>query len=145
MTSTDVYRLAVPTGQVVFAFTALTLLSLFSGGVLVWMLATGQGGIYLPLFVFTCAAFAWNWYVLLGIPYEIRFHEPDELSFVSLRRATTLPIATLHSITPYRRGGGFYVLRHQGGKIRLFAQITGFQEALSRVKAANPNFRVVGI
>ena len=145
MSSTDVYRLAVPTGQVVLTLTVLGLFSLFIAGMLVWALVTGEGGMHIPLMVFVCAGSGWKWYVLLGIPDKIRFHEPDELSFVSLRGATTLSIATLHSVTPYRRGGGFYVLRHADGKIRLFTQITGFHEAISRIKAVNRNFEVVGI
>jgi hypothetical protein len=145
MSSTDVYRLAVPTGQVVFGFTLLALLSLCFAGLLVLALVRAEGGMHVPLTVFVCAGLGCNWYVLLGIPYEIRFHEPDQLSFIALRGATTLSIAKLQSIRPHRRAGGFYVLRHQDGKIRLFAQITGFHEAITRIKSANPNFEVVGI
>ena len=42
-------------------------------------------------------------------------------------------------------GVGFYLLRHQGGKIRMIAQITAFHEAIARIKTANPSFEVVGI
>jgi hypothetical protein len=74
-----------------------------------------------------------------------RFDATDFLSFVSLRGITSLPAATLHSLKPYRRGGGLYVLRHEAGTIRLIAQMTGFHEVIIRIEAANPNFEVVGI
>jgi hypothetical protein len=100
---------------------------------------------HLPLIVFLCAAMGWNWHILLGVPYEIRFDTPDQLSFVALRGTTRLSAAQLHSIRPYRGGGGFYVLCHEDGKIRMFTQITGFHEVLTRIKAANPSFDVLGI
>lgn len=145
MSSTDVYRLAVPKSQIVAVFTVLALVSLLFVGMLVMALTTGDIGLRFPLTVAVCAASGWSWYVLLGIPYEIRFHEPDELSFIALRGGTTVSIAKLRSIRPDRRGGGVYVLRHADGQIRLIAQITGFHEAITRIKAANPNFEVVGI
>jgi len=64
---------------------------------------------------------------------------------VALRRTTTVSAAELHSIKPYRGGGGLCVIRHERGKIRLLAQITGLHEVISRIKTANPNFEVVGI
>ena len=144
MSPTDVYRLAMPTGYRVLGITAMVVLSLLGVGMLVMALMNG-GTVHLPFILFLCAALAWNWYVLLGIPYEIHFETPSLLSFVSLRGTTSLPAAKLHSLKPYRGGGGFYVLHHEGGKIRVIAQITGFHEAIVRIKAANPNFEVVGI
>lgn len=145
MNPTDVYRLAVPTGYRVLGITGMVVLSLSAVGMLVMALTSGVWSVHLPLILFLCAAFAWNWYILLGIPYEIRFEAPGQLSFVALRGTTSLSAAKLHSLKPYRGGGGFYVLRHEGGKIRLIAQMTGFHEAITRIKAANPHFEVVGI
>jgi hypothetical protein len=145
MSPTDVYRLAMPTGYRVLAVTGMVVLSLLGVGMLVTALTSGVWSVHLPFNLFLCAALAWNWYILLGIPYEIRFETPRLLSFVSLRGTTSLPAATLHSLKPYRGGEGFYVQHHEGGKIRLIAQITGFHEAIIRIKAANPNFEVVGI
>ena len=145
MSPTDVYRLALPTGYRVLVVTTMVVLSLIGVGMLVMALTSGERSVHLPLIVFWCAALAWNWYVLLGMPYEIRFDAPGLLSFVSLRGTTSLPAAKLHSLKPYRGGGGVYVLCHEGGKIRLIAQITGFHEAIIRIKAANPHFEVVGI
>lgn len=100
----------------------------------------------LPFAALWCAALAWQWYVLLGIPYEIRLHSPDSISFVALRRTSTLAAFDIYSIKPYGgMGGGFYVLHHKGGKIRLLVQFTGFYEVLSRIKATNPAFETVGI
>lgn len=113
--------------------------------ILLMALTSDVRSVHLPLILFWCAALAWNWYILLGIPYEIRFDAPGLLSFVSLRGTTSLPAAKLHSLKPYRGGGGVYVLHYEGGKIRLIAQMTGFHEAIIRIKAANPNFEVVGI
>ena len=144
MSSTDVYRLAMPTGQRVLVIASLVVLSLLFIGMLVMALASGPS-IHFPLALFVCAALAWNWHILLGIPYEIRFETPDRISFIALRGTTSLPAATLHSLKPYGTGGGFYVLRHEAGKIRLLAQMTGFHEAIIRIKAANRNFEVVGI
>ena len=88
---------------------------------------------------------AWNWYVFLGIPYEIRFDGPHRLSFLSLRNTRTVSAEELQSIEPIRGGSGFYMLRYDGGRIRLLSQFTGFHEVISKMKAANPNFKVVGI
>jgi hypothetical protein len=95
--------------------------------------------------VLWCAALAWNWNVLLRIPYEIRFESADAISFVALARTTQLLATDIRSIKPYGTGSGLYVLRHNGGKIRLVPQFTGFHEVISRVKAANPQLEVVGI
>jgi hypothetical protein len=55
-------------------------------------------------------------------------------------------VADLRSIKVYGGGGGgLYVLRHTAGKIRMLVQFTGFLEAVSRIKAANPQFETVGI
>ena len=145
MSPTDVYRLAMPIGYRVLVVTTMLVLSLTGVGMLVMALTSGLRSAHLPLTVFWCVALAWNWYILLGIPYEIRFEAPGVLSFVSLRGTTSLPVAKLHSLKPYRGGGGIYVLCHEGGKIRLIAQMTGFHEAISRIKAASPGFEVVGI
>jgi hypothetical protein len=99
-----------------------------------------------PFIGLLCAATIWNWHVLLGIPYEIRFEARDRISFVALRGTTTIPAAALWSIKPYRGGGGFYVIRYEGGgKIRLLAQFSGFHEVITRLKAENPRLEVVGI
>jgi hypothetical protein len=145
MSPTDVYRLAMPTGYRVLVVTCMVVLSLFGVGMLVMTLTGGVRSVHLPLILFWCAALAWNWYILLGIPYEIRFEAPGLLSFVSLRGTTSLAVTTLHSLKPYRGGGGVYVLHHEGGTIRVIAQITGFHEAVTRIKAINPDFEVVGI
>jgi hypothetical protein len=145
MSPTDVYRLAMPAGYRVLVVTCMVVLPLFGVGMLVIALTSGVLSPHLPLTVFLCVALAWNWYILLGIPYEIRFEAPGLLSFASLRGTTSLPAAKLHSLKPYRGGGGFYVLCHEGGKIRLITQMTGFHEAIIRIKAANPDFEVVGM
>ena len=145
MSPTDVYRLAMPTGYRALVVTGMVVLSLCGVGMLVMALTSGGRSVHLPLILFWCAALAWNWYILLGIPYEIRFEAPGLLSFISLRGTKSFPATKLHSLKPYRGGGGFYVLHHEGGKIRLIAQMTGFHEAIIRIKAANPNFEVVGI
>ena len=61
---------------------------------------------------------------------------------MALRRTTTVSAAELHSIKPYRGGGGLYVIHHERGKIRLLAQVTGLHEVISSIKTANPNFEV---
>ena len=139
------YRLAIPMASRVLIVSSLVGLSLLAAGGLIFTLATDGPRTHLPWFLLMCAALAWNWYVLLNIPYEIRFETTDRLSFVALRGVTSLSAAQLHSLKPYRGGGGFYVLRHEGGRIRLISQITGFHEVITRIKAANPNFEVVGI
>jgi len=72
MNSTDVYRLALPPGCRVLVLAVLIGLSLAGVGMLVMTLANGARSVHLPLILFWCAALAWNWYVLSGIPYEIR-------------------------------------------------------------------------
>lgn len=145
MSPSRVYRLAVSHTYRVLVFAMMTAFSLAGVGMIFLALSGGRDGLHGPFIILWCAAVVWNWHVLLAIPYEIRFEAPDLISFVALRRITTLPAAKLHSITPYRGGGGFYVLRYDGGKIRLFAQFTGFHEVIARIKAANPHFDVVGI
>ena len=60
----------------------------------------------------------------------------------------TLNASEIRSIKPY--GGGFgsgplFILRHDGGKVRLVAQFTGFHEVVTRIKAAHPGIEVIGI
>jgi hypothetical protein len=81
----------------------------------------------------------------VGIPHEIRFEAGNRISFVSLARALTVSAADIRSIKPYGGAGGIYVLRYNAGKIRLLSQFSGFNEIVSRIKAANPRFDVVGI
>ena len=97
MSPTDVYRLATPTGYRVLVVTCMVVLSLFGVGMLVLALTSGVRSMHLPLSLFWCAALAWNWYILLGIPYEIRFEAPGLLSFISLRGTTSLAATKLHS------------------------------------------------
>jgi hypothetical protein len=144
VSSTDVYRLAISTGYKVLVFATMIGFSLVGLTMIVLALRSHDPGMF-PFAVVFCAALVWNWHVLLGIPYEIRFEGPGQISFVALRRTTRVSADELHSIKPYRGGGGLYVIRHERGKIRLLAQITGLHEVISRIKTANPNFEVVGI
>ena len=145
MASTDVYKLALPTAVKYFAVGVMAMLSLFGIGMIVWAVRGMLEGPPLPFLVLWCAALAWNWYVFLGLPHEIRFESADRVSFVALARTATLRVTDIDSIKPYWAGGGLYVLRHTGGTIRLLAQFTGFHEVISRIKAANPRFETVGI
>ena len=145
MASTDVYKLALPTAYKYLVLGVMSMLSLVGIGMIVSAVRGAPEGPPLPFLVVWCAVLAWNWHVLLGIPYEIRFETADRVSFVGLARTTTLTVSEIDSIKPYGAGGGFYVLRHTGGKIRLVGQFTGFHEVISRMKAANPRFETVGI
>ena len=92
-----------------------------------------------------CAVLAWNWNVLLRIPYEIRFESTDRIAFVALAGTTEVSLSDVQSIKPYGAGGGLYILRHTRGKIQLLSQFTGLHEVISRLKAANPQLTIVGI
>jgi hypothetical protein len=143
--SSNVYRLALSPAYRYFVFGVMVTMSLVGLGLIVATLrGTSEGP---PAFVAVvwCVVLAWNWNVLLRIPYEIRFELTDVISFVALARTTELLPTDIRSIKPYGAGGGFYVLRHNGGKIRLIPQFTGFHEVISRVKALNPQLEVVGI
>jgi hypothetical protein len=140
----DVYTLAISRGYVVFAVAILIALTCAGVVLLFLSLRGGSDELPLPFPVLLCAAMAWNWHVLLGIPYEIRFENARRMSFVSLRKTTTLSAEELQSLK-LTFAGGFYVLRHDGGKIHLHPRFTGFHEVISRIKAANPKFETVGI
>jgi hypothetical protein len=139
------YRLTLPTAYRFLVFGVMTLMSLVGFGIVVSAIRGSSQGPPLPFALLWCGAVAWNWYVLLGVPYEIRFDSDNRISFVSLARTTTLTASDIRSIKPYGGGVGFYVLRHDGGKIRLLSQFTGFHEVVSRIKRANPRFETVGI
>jgi hypothetical protein len=145
MSPTAVYRLAIPAAYRLLVVATMVVFSLVGLGLIVAIVWSGARALPFPFVVLWCGALIWNWYILLGIPYEIRIDETERISFVALRGTKTLSPASLHSIKPYRAGGGFYVIRHETGTIRLLAQMTGFHEVISRLKAANPNFEVVGI
>ena len=143
MAVSDVYRLAMPMSYRFLVFGVMTLLSV-TGVILIWSSFRGAGP-PLPVLVLWCAVLVWNWHVVLGIPYEIRFEPAEQVSFVALGRTSTVAVADLRSIKPVGGGGGFYVLRHSAGKIRLVAQFTGFHEVISRIRTANPTFETIGI
>jgi hypothetical protein len=143
--SIDSYRLAVSPAYRLLVFGVMLVMSLFGAGMIVSAVRGTSEDLPLLVVVLWCSALVWNWHVLLGIPYEIRFETANRISFVSLARTVTLSTADLRSIKPYGGAVGFYLLRHDGGKIRLLSQFTGFHEIVSRIKAANPNFDIVGI
>jgi hypothetical protein len=145
MTSVDLYRLALPRPYVVLVFGVMILMAAVGVAMIVAPLVGYRGGPPFPVAVLWCALLAWNWFVFLKIPYEIRFETGEYISFVSLVRAERVRVTDIDSIKVYRSGGGFYVLRHRAGKILLLAQFTGFYEVVSRIKAANPQFETVGI
>jgi hypothetical protein len=142
--STDVYRLAVPTSQRFLLVGWMVAFTLFGLGVFIATARSTGTGLHWVFPLFLCAAMAWSWHLFLTMPYQIRFESSDRIQFTALARTTTLRAANLLSIKPSRRGG-FYVVRHEDGRIRLFVQFTGFHEVISRIKVANPNFEVVGI
>ena len=143
MTSTSVYRLATPFAYRVLVLGAMALFS-FLGIVMAWRALFGLDGPPWPVVILWCGILLWNWHVLLGIPYEIRFDLSGCVSFVALGRTVTLLGTDMQSIRP-EGIGGMYLLRHKGGKVRLLAQFTGFHEVVTRIKAANPEFETVGI
>jgi hypothetical protein len=139
-----VYRLALPAWHRVMPFVVMAVMSIFGIAILAAVLWGGDPGPHLVFFVFWWIALFWNWYVLLGIPYEIRFDTSDRISFIATVRSTTMSATDIRSIK-LSRVGGFYILRHAGGKLRLISQFTGFHEVISRIKAVNPSVEVVGI
>jgi hypothetical protein len=98
-----------------------------------------------PLFVVViwCAILAWNWFVVLGIPYRIEFNGPDDISFIALRKTVRTSAQSTQSVK--NTNGGMYLLRYDGGKIHLFQQFTGFYKLLTAIEAANPRFETRGI
>jgi hypothetical protein len=148
MVSTNVYRLHFPLLQRIIVFGTMGIMSLVGVGLIVAATLNRLGGTPVPVLLLWLAAVGWNWFVLLGIPYEIRFESADRVSFKALARTATVNASEIQSIKPY--GGGFgsgplFILRHDGGKIRLVAQFTGFHEVISRIKAAHPGIEVIGI
>jgi len=141
----DVYKLAVSRGYTFFVFGIMGVMSALGVGLFVGAFRGSPDGPPIIVVVLWCVVLAWNWTVLLGLPYQIRFESADQLSFVSLARTTTLAPSEILSLKPLGMGGGFYVLRHNGGTIWILVQFTGFHEIVSRIKAANPRFEVVGI
>ena len=144
MDSRDVYRLAVPVSYRIFVFGLMAVMSL-AGLLLVVFAVRDSAGPSVFIVVAWCAVLAWNWNVLLRIPYEIRFESADAIAFVALAGTTAVRVTDIRSIKPYGAAGGLYILRHTRGKIRLLSQFTGFHEVISRIKAANPQLTIVGI
>ena len=145
MTSTDIYRLALPLPQRIIPFAVMGVLSAVGVGFLISILAGAVDRALMVVMVGWCAILVWNWNVLLRIPYEIRFESVERISFVALARTWSLNVADIRSIKPYASAGGLYILRHTNGKIRLMSQFTGFHEVVARIKAANPGVEIVGI
>jgi hypothetical protein len=143
--SRDVYRLTLRPVYRLFVFGVMAVMSLAG----LWLVVSAARGSSEgpPVFVAVlwCGALAWNWNVLLRIPYEIRFESANAISFVALAGTSEVLATDIRSIKPYGAGGGLYVLRHNGGKIRVVPQFTGFHEVIARMKAANPRVEVVGI
>jgi hypothetical protein len=127
-------------------FGLLVFFSLFGLGLLIAVARSQEGGFPgLPMAVFFCAATAWNWYVTLTMPHEIRFESTNRIRFRALARTTTLNVESLRSIKPLGGGGGIYVLQHDGGKLWLLSQFTGFHEVITRIRAVHPGMEVHGI
>jgi len=127
----DVFKLVVPRGYTLFVFGIMGVMSAVGVGLLVSAARGLSDGPPIIVVMLWCAALAWNWIVLLGIPYQIRMESADRLSFVSLARTTTLAPSEILSLKPLGMGGGFYVLRHNGGRIWLLVQFTGFHKIVS--------------
>ena len=145
---TNVYQLHFPLLQRIIVFGTMGIMSVVGVGLILAATLNRLGGMPVPFLLFWLGALGWNWYVLLGIPYEIRFESAERISFKALARTVTLNASEIRSIKLY--GGGFgngplLILRHDGGKIRLVAQFTGFHEVVSRLKTAHPRIEVVGI
>ena len=89
------------------------------------------------------AILAWNWFVVLGIPHTIEFNGPNDIVFISLRKTVRTSAAAIESVKS--ANGSMFVVRYDGGKIRLFQQFTGFYKFLAAIEAANPRFETRGI
>src|SRR5262249_51577836 len=124
MTSTDVYRLHLPIPQRILTFGGMVLMTVGGLPLAIAAALCRLEGMSAPFLLLWLAVLGWNWYVVLGIPYEIRFEAPDRISFTALIRSIEMNVQEIRSIKPY--GGGFasgplFILRHDGGKITLLA------------------------
>jgi hypothetical protein len=104
MNPADVYRLAMPMSHRVLVIAGMVAMSLF--GLVLLVMTLSSSGAWFPFMLMWCAALWWNWSIVLGIPYEIRFDAPGRVSFVALRGTTSLSAAQLHSLKPYGVASG---------------------------------------
>ncbi len=101
MHSTVVYRLVLPRWFLVFAFAILGVLTIS----VVVGIVTSIGGLaqLAPTLVEAlgfAALVAWNWYVALTLPYEVRFEAAETVIFRSAARETRVRLATVKAIEP---------------------------------------------
>lgn len=82
--------------------------------------------------------------MITGVTYQIDYNGPDDITFVSLRNKIHISAMQIQSLK-YTYQNNFYVLRHQGRKLKLLVQFTGFYQLLADIKAANPAFETYGI
>jgi hypothetical protein len=100
-----------------------------------------------PLFVlvFLLGMAAWQWWLLLTLPYRIVVHDDGAIEWVALLRRIKMLPEEVREIRPLRGGHiGFFVAIHSGGKVRFINQITGFHEVLLHIKTRNPQVILKG-
>ncbi len=84
------------------------------------------------------------WYFYLRIPLEIATEDGNSFKFRSVITRTELSPYEIISIKGMFMSPGFIRLKHTGGTITLFTQMTGLHEFISTVKAVNPNVEISG-
>lgn len=139
-----IMKLDLPLSYRVLLFGVMLLMTIIAIALLVTTLGGGsEAGPPVAVIVVWCGFMAWNWYFLLGIPYRIELNGPEEIVFISLRKTVRTSAASIKSVKT--SGNNIYVLRYDGGKIRLVQQFTGFYKLLAIIEAANPLFETRGI
>jgi hypothetical protein len=138
MGSGAVYRLAVPRWYPAFVFSILGILTVSAvAGIVTAIRGPEQSGPPLVVAIVFAGIGAWNWYVVLTLPYEVRFEGAETIVFRSVVRVTRVRLATVRAIQPALFDA--YIIRHDGGAVRLsvlFRDKVG--EIVRRIKAANP-------
>ena len=106
MNSPDVYRLALPFMYRILVFGVMALISLVG----VWLIVSivwADEGVPAVIAAFWCSVLAWNWIVLLRIPYAIRFETADRIAFVALAGRTEVMANDVRWVKPYGARGWF--------------------------------------
>jgi hypothetical protein len=84
------------------------------------------------------------WWRISTIPHRIDVFADGRIVFVCLARRIPVLTSAVRSIKPAGNQIGFFVLRHDRGRILLLGQFDGFHEFLSRLKVANPAVELRG-
>jgi hypothetical protein len=135
------YRLYLPGAIKIVLLAVLGFFTLFGVAMVLGLFPDRESRIFGLVWILITVVF---WYQVGTIPYRIDVMADGRVIFVSFVRRIQLSPQAIRSIKPQGNQLGMFILKHDGGRLRMVAQFDGFHEFLTNLKKANPGVELRG-